>query len=102
MASGQGHLPAAFQVNPANDLASQEKTGYGAKGHNPFEKSGRRGGIRTRDPLHPMQVRYQAALHADKRAIIAGYERAIDSISLISNSSFRICWIRRGSVSPNW
>jgi hypothetical protein len=27
---------------------------------------GRRGGIRTRDPLHPMQVRYQAALHADK------------------------------------
>ena len=30
------------------------------------EKNGRRGGIRTRDPLHPMQVRYQAALHADK------------------------------------
>ncbi len=29
-------------------------------------KNGRRGGIRTRDPLHPMQVRYQAALHADK------------------------------------
>ena len=29
----------------------------------PF-KFGRRGGIRTRDPLHPMQVRYQAALHA--------------------------------------
>src|SRR5690606_38288075 len=28
--------------------------------------NGRRGGIRTRDPLHPMQVRYQAALHADK------------------------------------
>ncbi len=27
---------------------------------------GRRGGIRTRDPLHPMQVRYQAALHAEK------------------------------------
>ena len=32
---------------------------------------GRRGGIRTRDPLHPMQVRYQAALHADKPQIIA-------------------------------
>gem|GEM_PF-6646710 len=31
---------------------------------------GRRGGIRTRDPLHPMQVRYQAALHADKPAIV--------------------------------
>ena len=28
---------------------------------------GRRGGIRTRDPLHPMQVRYQAALHAEDR-----------------------------------
>ena len=30
--------------------------------------SGRGGGIRTRDPLHPMQVRYQAALRPDKRA----------------------------------
>ena len=30
---------------------------------------GRRGGIRTRDPLHPMQVRYQAALHADEGII---------------------------------
>ena len=28
--------------------------------------NGRRGGIRTRDPLHPMQVRYQAALHAEQ------------------------------------
>ena len=27
---------------------------------------GRRERIRTFDPLHPMQVRYQAALHADK------------------------------------
>ena len=26
---------------------------------------GRRSGIRTRDPLHPMQVRYQAALYAE-------------------------------------
>ena len=31
-----------------------------------FAINGRRGGIRTRDPLHPMQVRYLAALHADK------------------------------------
>ena len=30
---------------------------------------GRRGGIRTRDPLHPMQVRYQAALHAEERRL---------------------------------
>ena len=26
---------------------------------------GRGGGIRTRDPLHPMQVRYQAALYTE-------------------------------------
>lgn len=32
-------------------------------------KTGRRGGIRTRDPLHPMQVRYQAALHAERRGL---------------------------------
>ena len=38
--------------------------------------NGRRGGIRTRDPLHPMQVRYQAALHADKPLIIASVDRA--------------------------
>ena len=31
---------------------------------------GRRGGIRTRDPLHPMQVRYQAALHAEAMIVI--------------------------------
>ncbi len=35
---------------------------------------GRRGGIRTRDPLHPMQVRYQAALHA-VQTIIAMLEQ---------------------------
>ena len=28
---------------------------------------GRSGGIRTHDPLHPMQVRYQAALRPEKR-----------------------------------
>ncbi len=32
---------------------------------------GRDGGIRTHDPLHPMQVRYQAALRPDKNEIIA-------------------------------
>ncbi len=31
------------------------------------EFNGRGGGIRTRDPLHPMQVRYQAALRPDVR-----------------------------------
>ena len=35
-----------------------------------LEVSGRGGGIRTRDPLHPMQVRYQAALRPDRRMLI--------------------------------
>ena len=30
-----------------------------------FPGFGRGGGIRTRDPLHPMQVRYQAALRPE-------------------------------------
>ena len=30
-----------------------------------IDKSGRGGGIRTRDPLRPRQVRYQAALRPD-------------------------------------
>ena len=34
-----------------------------------LDVDGRRGGIRTRDPLHPMQVRYQAALHAEEQII---------------------------------
>ena len=32
---------------------------------NALHLHGRGGGIRTRDPLHPMQVRYQAALHPE-------------------------------------
>ncbi len=32
---------------------------------------GRGGGIRTRDPLHPMQVRYQAAPRPDEEQIIS-------------------------------
>lgn len=36
-----------------------------------FDVTGRDGVIRTHDPLHPMQVRYQAALRPDERAIIA-------------------------------
>jgi hypothetical protein len=35
----------------------------------PCQNVGRLGGIRTRDPLHPMQVRYQAALQADSQII---------------------------------
>ena len=36
-----------------------------------FDSIGRGGEIRTLDPLHPMQVRYQAALRPDKLRIIA-------------------------------
>ena len=36
-----------------------------------IELIGRGGGIRTRDPLHPMQVRYQAALRPDKPTSIS-------------------------------
>ena len=31
---------------------------------------GRSGEIRTRDPLHPMQVRYQAAPRSDRKKMI--------------------------------
>ncbi len=34
--------------------------------------TGRGEKIRTSDPLHPMQVRYQAALRPDEPRIIAG------------------------------
>ena len=59
----------------ANTLGAdaQRKTGHTLMRRNPLISlviNGRRGGIRTRDPLHPMQVRYQAALHADKTQII--------------------------------
>jgi hypothetical protein len=33
-----------------------------------FNIFGRGGEIRTPDPLHPMQVRYQAALRPDERS----------------------------------
>ena len=46
----------------------------------PFSIDGRRGGIRTRDPLHPMQVRYQAALHAE------ALNYSVNSPHTVSNS----------------
>ena len=46
---------------------------------------GRRGGIRTRDPLHPMQVRYQAALHADM-SIIAMLGAELNRASRVSRT----------------
>lgn len=36
--------------------------------------NGRNGGIRTRDPLHPMQVRYQAALHSEDLNYIPSFQ----------------------------
>src|SRR5689334_2984371 len=54
--------------------------------------TGRDGGIRTRDPLHPMQVRYQAALRPVVRRIIeGGLPAQIDSRPRIDISSSRIC-----------
>jgi hypothetical protein len=35
----------------------------------PSQFNGRGGGIRTRDPLHPMQVRYQAALRPERKRL---------------------------------
>jgi len=43
----------------ATDVATNEPQQIEAR------RIGRGGGIRTRDPLHPMQVRYQAALRPD-------------------------------------
>ena len=46
-------------------LVTQNRKGFPAINRKPLELLGRGGGIRTRDPLHPMQVRYQAALRPD-------------------------------------
>ena len=39
--------------------------------------NGRDGGIRTRDPLHPMQVRYQAALRPEDRKYIRAVKKIL-------------------------
>jgi hypothetical protein len=52
----------------------------------PFDFLGRDGVIRTHDPLHPMQVRYQAALRPDELGIIA--ERTCFGLS----GHYRIDW----------
>ena len=44
------------------------KKGYKSVICNPLD-TGRDGGIRTHDPLHPMQVRYQAALRPESRLV---------------------------------
>src|SRR5664279_3689988 len=44
---------------------------------NPFRMSGRDGGIRTHDPLNPIQVRYQAAPRPDRER----HRRVVEAIS---------------------
>ena len=43
----------------------EKDNGLAPWGSLPVDFIGRDGGIRTHDPLHPMQVRYQAALRPD-------------------------------------
>ena len=52
--------------NPVPHCAAQKK-------HYFYQYVGRGEKIRTSDPLHPMQVRYQAALRPDRTVIIATY-----------------------------
>ena len=55
-----------------------------------LDYNGRGGGIRTRDPLHPMQVRYQAALRPDKPASISeGRTLALVQVAGILPGVFR-------------
>lgn len=46
-------------------MKPEMKTGSEPKATDPVILFGRDGVIRTLDPLHPMQVRYQAALRPD-------------------------------------
>ena len=53
------------QIPRQSALKLEKKKGLQSCELQALDFYGRRGGIRTRDPLHPMQVRYQAALHAE-------------------------------------
>ncbi len=66
---GQWWLPGHFLSRRKCGDRAQTKKGLG-KAKSFFGINGRRERIRTFDPLHPMQVRYQAALHADEDAIV--------------------------------
>ena len=68
----------------------------------PFLFFGRDGVIRTHDPLHPMQVRYQAALRPDEQKIIPEprYVFAMYASEILSQKYVHrekalriICWI---------
>jgi hypothetical protein len=61
-AAGGAATPAVSR--PVSRRKGKEK-GSVAANQLTLQNNGRDGGIRTRDPLHPMQVRYQAALRPD-------------------------------------
>ena len=62
-AKGVAHRPTVPKSFPG---CARKTKGSAATNRLTLESIGRGGGIRTRDPLHPMQVRYQAALHPDE------------------------------------
>lgn len=64
-----------------------------------LEFRGRGGGIRTRDPLHPMQVRYQAALRPERVAHYATFEKKFQVIHRISRKFFFECESRDDLLS---
>ena len=55
-------LPLKSEIGPER---KKDLEAFASKSLIYFDKNGRDGGIRTRDPLHPMQVRHQAALRPD-------------------------------------
>jgi hypothetical protein len=58
--------PAHNRVGRNTGMSAQTKTGQLLVKAEPLIVFGRDGGIRTHDPLHPMQVRYLAALRPDE------------------------------------
>lgn len=64
-----------------------------------LEFRGRGGGIRTRDPLHPMQVRYQAALRPERVVHYAAFEKNFQVIHRISRKFFFKCESRDDLLS---
>src|SRR5436305_14409491 len=60
--------------------ARKRRSRWPLAGPTGFRSRGRRGGIRTRDPLHPMQVRYQAALHAEVADYSPAFELFLHSV----------------------
>src|SRR2546430_1749476 len=51
---------------------------------NPADRNGRDAGIRTRDPLNPIQVRYQTAPRPDRRRAFEQARGAVSNAPLIS------------------